>query len=231
MKCVESTLISPVIEGAWTDSSMSLVKSSIREYDLLHRAHLRRNARPVGPFFNGYSSIKDGTARNARSTHDSNMVSEMPYCYRCGKEIEANARFCWNCGAQLKPLMAPPPSPPHALRVPRIAVRPSAVTILAVLYWLSAIVAILGGLACVVGIAYLLPLAFPALFWIVGAVLIVIGILDIVIGWGLWTLKKWARTFAIVLAIIGLISFPIGTVISIVTLRYLFKPEIKAYFA
>jgi len=178
-------------------------------------------------FFNGYDSIKDGIARNVRSTHDSSMVSGMPYCFRCGKEIEANATFCWNCGVQLKPVIAPAPF----LRVPRIGVRPSGVTILAVLYWLSAIVAILGGLVYVAGMAYLLPLAFLALFWIVGGALIVIGILDIVIGWGLWSLRKWARTAAIVLAVVGLISFPIGTIISIIILWYLFKPEIKACFA
>ena len=155
------------------------------------------------------------------------MVSEMPYCYRCGKEVEANATFCWNCGTQLKPLVAPPSS----LRVPRITVRPSGLTILAVLYWLSAIIAILGGLAYVAGIALLLPLGFLAIFWVLGVALIVIGVLDIVIGWGLWNLKRWARTVAIVLAVIGLISFPIGTVISIITLWYLFKPEIKACFA
>ena len=206
---------------------MSLVKRLIMEYDLLRRLRLRRNARLAGMFFNGYGSIKDGIARNVRSTHDSSMVSGMPYCFRCGKEIEANATFCWNCGVQLKPVIASAPS----LRVPRISVRPSGVTILAVLYWLSAIVAILGGLAYVAGMAYLLPLAFLALFWIVGGVLIVIGILDIVIGWGVWSLRKWARTVAIVLAIVGLISFPIGTIISIITLWYLFKPEIKACFA
>jgi len=142
------------------------------------------------------------------------MVSEMPYCFRCGKEIEAKATFCWNCGVQLKPIIAP------ALRVPRIGVRSSGITVLAVLYWLSAIVAILGGLAYVSGLLYFM-----------GAVLIVIGILDIMIGWGLWNLKKWPRAIAIVLAIIGFISFPIGTVISIITLWYLFKPEIKACFA
>ena len=206
---------------------MSLVKRLIREYDLLHRARLRRNARLVGMFFNGYSSIKDGTARNVRSTHDSSMVTQMPYCYRCGKEIEANATFCWNCGVQLKPIIAPAPS----LRVPRIAVRPSGIAILAVLYWLSAVIAILGGLAYFSGLLYFVPLAFLAQFWIVDGVLIIIGILDIVIGWSLWNLKRWARTVAIVLAIVGLISFPIGTVISIVALWYLFKPEIEACFA
>ena len=159
------------------------------------------------------------------------MVREMPYCFRCGKEMEANARFCWNCGVQLKPLFAPAPLLPHAAGVRRISIRPSGVTTLAVLYWLGAIVAILGGSAYVAGVLYFLPLGSTALLWIAGAVLIAIGILDVVIGWGLWSLRKWARTSAIVLAVVGLISFPVGTVISIITLWYLFKPEIKAYFA
>ena len=155
------------------------------------------------------------------------MVSEMPYCFRCGKETETNATFCWNCGIQLKPIIAAAPS----FRVPRIGVRPSGITILAVLYWLGAIIAIVGGLAYFSVLVYFVPPAFLALFRMVGAVLILIAILDIVIGWGLWNLKRWARTVAIVLAIVGLINFPIGTAISIITLWYLFKSDIKAFFA
>ena len=151
----------------------------------------------------------------------------MPYCYRCGKEVEPTATFCWNCGTQLKPLI----THPSPLEVPRITIRPSGVTILAVLYWLSAIVAVLGGLAYIGGMLYFLPPLFLAFFWVLGSVLIAVGLVDLVIGWGLWNLKKWARTLAIVLAVIGLISFPIGTIISIITLWYLFKAEIKACFA
>jgi uncharacterized RDD family membrane protein YckC len=35
----------------------------------------------------------------------------MPYCPKCGKEIQADAKFCTNCGATLEPTTAPPPAP------------------------------------------------------------------------------------------------------------------------
>jgi len=56
------------------------------------------------------------------------------------------------------------------------------------------------------------------------------GVVAFVIGWGLWTLQGWAWTVAVIFAIIGLINFPIGTIISVIILLYLFKPEIKAVF-
>jgi hypothetical protein len=51
-----------------------------------------------------------------------------------------------------------------------------------------------------------------------------------VIGWGLWTLKPWARMGAIVLAGLSLLSVPIGTIIGGLTLWYLFQPEARAAF-
>ena len=64
----------------------------------------------------------------------------------------------------------------------------------------------------------------------VGAIYVIVGLIDFLIAYGLWTLKPWARIVAIIFAIIGLLSFPIGTIISIIILWYLFKPEIKEAF-
>ena len=104
-------------------------------------------------------------------------------------------------------------------------VRPTGVSILAVLYFIDGILTIVSGLL----VASLFSF-FPALFLICGAVGVVIGLLFFLVGWGLWTLQPWARTAAIILAILGLFNFPIGTVISIIVLIYLFQPEIKAAF-
>jgi len=63
-----------------------------------------------------------------------------------------------------------------------------------------------------------------------GAIMIIIGLIDFAVAYGLWNLMPWARTVAIIFAIIGLLGFPIGTIISIIILWYLFKPEIKEAF-
>jgi type IV pilus assembly protein PilA len=55
--------------------------------------------------------------------------------------------------------------------------------------------------------------------------------LQIACGIGLWKLKGYGRTIQLVFAWIGLIGFPIGTVISILILVYLFKPGIKILFS
>lgn len=53
----------------------------------------------------------------------------------------------------------------------------------------------------------------------------------IVAGYGMLNYKNWARILAIVLAILNLILFPIGTVIGIYTIWVGFKDETKALFA
>jgi len=104
-------------------------------------------------------------------------------------------------------------------------VRPSGVTILAVLYFIIGIVAMIGFFL----LAYLLASA-PGIALICGGIGILIGVFDFLVGWGLLTLQPWAHTAAIVLAIIQLFNFPIGTILSIIILIYLFQPEIKAAF-
>ena len=49
-------------------------------------------------------------------------------------------------------------------------------------------------------------------------------------GYGLLKYKSWARILAIILAILNLILFPIGTVIGIYTLWAMFNDETKALF-
>jgi len=34
----------------------------------------------------------------------------LPFCGKCGKEVQPNATFCPNCGAPIRPVPPPPPS-------------------------------------------------------------------------------------------------------------------------
>ena len=130
---------------------------------------------------------------------------------------------------------APPPAP--APPPPAPTERPTGVTILAVLYFIQGIIMMVTG--------YLIDSFFGSLFDLAGDLggadtsgvslmcllpFIILGIFYFLIGFGLLKLKSWARTIAIIFAIIGLLGIPIGTIISIIILIYLFKPEVKAAF-
>ncbi|HHF55613.1 MAG TPA: hypothetical protein ENL42_01685 [Thermoplasmatales archaeon] len=106
--------------------------------------------------------------------------------------------------------------------------RPGGITILAVLYVIEGLFTLgMGGLTMAGG--SLIPV-FGGLVAAIGAIYVIVGLIDFAIAYGLWNLKPWARTVAIIFAIIGLLGFPIGTIISIIILWYLFKPEIKEAF-
>jgi hypothetical protein len=67
---------------------------------------------------------------------------------------------------------------------------------------------------------------------LIGEVAIAItGIAFALVGWGLWHLKPWARSGAIVLAALSLIAVPFGTIAGIMILLYLSRnKEAKAAF-
>jgi hypothetical protein len=65
----------------------------------------------------------------------------------------------------------------------------------------------------------------------VGLLLAVLGIPGIVAGYGLLIHKAWGRILAIVVGVLGLINFPIGTATGIYSLFVLFQEAATDYFA
>jgi len=59
--------------------------------------------------------------------------------------------------------------------------------------------------------------------------LVLIG-LSVVAGIGLLKGKSWGRILALVNAVLDLFNIPIGTVIGVLTLIYLLRPEVREYF-
>ncbi len=66
---------------------------------------------------------------------------------------------------------------------------------------------------------------------IVSCILIAFAALSGAVGYGLLNLKSWARMAAIVLAILSLCSFPIGTILGGVVLYFMFQEENVQAFA
>jgi len=70
---------------------------------------------------------------------------------------------------------------------------------------------------------------------VLGTMLIVVGLLSLLFAWGLWTGKGWARTAALVFAILAIILsllslHIIGLVIDAIIVYYLTRPNVKQFF-
>jgi type IV pilus assembly protein PilA len=151
------------------------------------------------------------------------------FCPSCGKKNADQAKFCFSCGAWLSrsaPLDVTqlPTDPP-----PRIH-RPGVVTLLAVLQFIGAGAwLVLGGVCLAVGLFG--ETAESGFIIVLGVILLASGIVQGICGTGLWKLKRYGRTIQLVLAVIGLVGFPVGTIISILIIVYLRKPGIRLLFS
>lgn len=64
----------------------------------------------------------------------------------------------------------------------------------------------------------------------IGPIYLVLGVLTLVVAYGLRTLRPWARLISIVLACIGLIGFPVGTLINAYVLWLLLSKKGRRIF-
>lgn len=127
-------------------------------------------------------------------------------------------------------------------------VRPTGITILAVLNGILSVLILLGGIGMIVAAPFIgafmptmgMPfggIAIGAFLGVVGVVLLIFGALGIVVTWGMWTGKAWAWWLAIIVSVIGviggLLSIPFGLgslIINGAILYYLTRPHVKVYF-
>jgi hypothetical protein len=142
--------------------------------------------------------------------------------------------------------------------------RPAGVTVIAVLFFIGAAFSILGGIGIVVGGGFIATLInqsggqgsgagaglFAGLGVAIGIVILIVGVVDILVGWGLLKLKEWARIVTIVFAVLGALGALFGLVgvfthfgaiivfWTLVRLAicgwiiwYLLQPQVKAAFA
>lgn len=120
--------------------------------------------------------------------------------------------------------------------------RPTGVTIIAVLAILGGIFGILGGLA-LIGLsavaATLVPFAGFAV--IIGAIILLLGLLDLAIGIGFLSGKGWAWTFGLIVGVISIIfavaqiavGFPtaiVSLIFWLIIIYYLTRTHVKAFF-
>jgi hypothetical protein len=70
-----------------------------------------------------------------------------------------------------------------------------------------------------------MPFFVPGLLHGLGGILMITGVLGLLAGWGLIERQPWARTLAIVLGVLALFHFGVGTVLGIYTLWVLLPAQ------
>ncbi len=142
------------------------------------------------------------------------------YCNSCGSPIEADNGVCSRCGASIIGERAA-----VAART-RVAGHVQLVAI----FWF--VVAVISGLIPMIVMLALSgvvtgvlrheePLArilAPGLFMLLAILFAVHTIVAFVTGWGLYKLRPWGRTLALVMAFLALLHPPFGTALGIYTL-------------
>jgi hypothetical protein len=63
-----------------------------------------------------------------------------------------------------------------------------------------------------------------------GSLIFLENIMNLIVGFGLLKYKSWARNLVVVLGIINLFGFPLGTALGIYTLWAMFNQETKQLF-
>jgi general secretion pathway protein G len=140
-------------------------------------------------------------------------------CSRCGQSVPAGYATCPACGASTR--NAPAASPLK---------RPGLITLFAVLHFISGGVCAIVALVAING-ALVAKNGSPLLGFIVFIIVGGIAALQLATGIGLWKLRRYGRTLELVLSSIGLLAFPIGTIINGLVIYYLTRPGVVALFS
>lgn len=138
-------------------------------------------------------------------------------CRSCQRPLAEGSVFCSWCGAPQAGAAAPP----------RLFERPGLVTVLAVLDFVGGFLWLLvAGAVLAAGFGDRKPVAVG-----VGFVFLLVAALGFACGYGMLRLRRFGRVLQIAFAIVGLLGFPLGTIVSILILAYMFQPGIRVLFS
>ena len=165
------------------------------------------------------------------------------YCTGCGVEVDQHARFCSSCGKEVvagaqEPAFAPPLLSPHKQRDWSFHV-----SLLGWIFIAHSAIAGLIGLAVMFGgeLARRIMVSSPGVFppdmppeasrivgpvtFLIGLIFFVIAIPSVAAGVGLLQYRSWGRVLTLVMSVLRVLSFPLGTAIAIYAFWVLLSEE------
>lgn len=166
------------------------------------------------------------------------------FCNYCGGEVQQQQRFCSSCG---KAVSSGAPIPPPVRPVYPAAGRVARNLKMLAVFWiaLSALNLLRGG-GRLIGariIGFWGPRWFddsgwgfpageilPAIISTMGMISLVLAVIGFIVGFGLMERRPWARTMAIVVAIIALFNPILGTILGIYTLWVLLPSDAESEY-
>ena len=172
------------------------------------------------------------------------------FCTHCGNQLEQHARFCSKCGqdaatsAAVASTASPAPSSaPPALPKTTEHDMNMHINILGWLLVASGILTAIGGMI-VLFVGRILPrMPFPIereievgvpfaswLLSLIGLFVLALAAATAAAGVGLLQYRSWARVFTIIVSVLMLFHFPVGTAIAVYAFWVLFSEEGQRYY-
>ncbi|HYL41396.1 MAG TPA: hypothetical protein VET90_08815 [Candidatus Binatus sp.] len=124
--------------------------------------------------------------------------------------------------------------------------RPTGVTVLAIVAAIGGVLSLLGSLALLgIGAVFAAVYGLGALASLFGLIILALGVVELAIAYGFWTLKPWAwtwgNTLEAVLVVVSLLELVLGygsisglvirIVVAGIVIYYLNMPDIRKVFA
>lgn len=124
----------------------------------------------------------------------------MAFCQHCGAEVESSASVCPECGEELDVETEEPTVQPDADTGPKA---PTGIKVICVLAGIGAIFSIVVGFSA--GTLAEAP-GLPSWYGALGPVIILLGLANFPMIYGLWTVKPWGWTLAMALYAVNILT-------------------------
>jgi hypothetical protein len=152
------------------------------------------------------------------------------YCDRCGAAVQAEQRFCSNCGRDFTGVATQYRSGPNRVQ--------EHIRLVGILWLALSMINAIGGAVLLIlgntlfphlnelpGTPSDIPTGFlSSLFCTLGILVLAKAAAGFFAGWGLLQRERWARTLTLVLSFLALLNIPLGTALGIYSL-WVLLPE------